>query len=85
MSRYNLCEILPVEDEEHHRFFCLLENSSGNVYDFYLFEDDAVKRKEFIENGGGFAGHTPKFMLNKTKPSINVNDEFSKLLDENNP
>jgi len=85
MRENNLYEIFPVEDDENHRFFCLLEKSTNHAYDFFLFEDDAVEQKKFLEQGNGFAGHTPKFMLNKVKVTNNINDEFSKLLEENNP
>ena len=82
MARIELYKIFPVEDDEGHHFFCLFEVKTNQVLDFFLFKDDAVNRKEFIERGGAFVGFTPKFMLNMVEVPNNTNEEFFKLLEE---
>ena len=82
MARLELYEVVEVQDEENNKFFCLFERDTEHVYGFYLFEDEAFDKKKFLEEGGAFSGHTPKFMLEPAPEKRNINEEFSKLLEE---
>lgn len=82
MSKIELYEIYEVEDEENNKFFCLYEKNTEQVHSFYLFEDEAREKKNFFESGGGFVGHTPRFLLREVQTKKNVNEEFSRLMEE---
>lgn len=72
----NLYKIVILEHEKDF-YYCLYETQTELAYDFYLFEEEAVKQGEFLSNGGAFHGFTPKFMLNKVvfpKKSSHVNN-----------
>jgi hypothetical protein len=51
------------------------EESTGQVVAEFFFEDDASEYCTFLENGGGFSGFTPAFILRKME--IDMNDAFS--------
>lgn len=60
---------------------CLLwnvyEKETQQVIETFLFEDDAVEFMENLENGKGFNGFTPSFMIRKTRNHSDINDAFS--------
>ena len=50
----------------------VFEESTNSVVAEFFFEDDAREYATFLDNGGGFAGFTPRFILTKVpKPDIN--------------
>lgn len=50
----------------------VFEESTSQVVAEFFFEDDAQEYATFLDNGGGFAGFTPRFILTKVpKPDIN--------------
>lgn len=59
---------------------CLLwhvhEAITDQVIQSFFFEEDAQKYCEFLENGGGFTGFTPSFVIKKTHLG-NINDAFA--------
>ena len=53
----------------------MLFRSSEQVVAEFFFEEDAMHLCQFLEKGGGFAGFTPSFMLQKV-PVTNINENF---------
>lgn len=80
MSKY---VVHTIQDDEGDFFFCVYEEISENVIDFFYFQEDASKCAKFMSNGGAFDGFTPKFMLKPipTKPS-EINQKFDALIKE---
>lgn len=78
MSKYT---VHTIQDDEGDFFFCVYENQSENVIDFYYFQEDALECSTFMNNGGAFDGFTPKFML-KAMPTApkEINNKFNKLV-----
>ena len=57
----------------------LIEATTSQVINTFYFEDDALEAAIFYDNGGGFAGFTPSFMLQSVISSVtNVNEEFTR-------
>lgn len=54
----------------------VFEEATSQVVADFWFEDDAQEFCEFLENGGGFSGFTPSFILRKTNIG-NINDAFA--------
>lgn len=52
------------------------EVATEQIVGEFWFEDDAAEFASFLENGGGFAGFTPSFILKKTQLG-NINDAFA--------
>jgi hypothetical protein len=50
-------------------------NSQQFVAEFF-FEEDAQELCDFLSRGGGFAGFTPSFILQKV-PVKNINENFT--------
>jgi len=71
----------PVSFEDEY-FFCVYENATNQVIDFFYFEEDAQKEVESLIKGKGFDGFTPAFMLNEIpKDSTKkINNLFKKVL-----
>ena len=58
----------------------VFETETERVVETHFFEEDAVARAKFMENGGAFSGFTPSFMLNSVLiPSKSVNDTFKRM------
>jgi hypothetical protein len=74
----DLYTIYPVT-YENETFFCVYENRTEQVYDFFFFDEDAQKCKTFLEKGGAFEGFTPGFMLRKAEVKEDINNRFSEL------
>lgn len=64
---------------ESENFYCVYENASQMVYDFFMFSDDAHACKKKLETGIGFDGFTPEFMLRKVKAKDDINTKFQEL------
>jgi len=50
-------------DDDNGTFYCVFEEQTQQVYDFFYFEEDAVSCISFLNSGGAFDGFTPNFML----------------------
>jgi len=72
MTMYKYYPEMSIDDE---LLWKVLEVSSDQIVAEFFFEEDALKMCEFYDKGGGFAGFTPSFMLQKMK--INTNDAFA--------
>jgi hypothetical protein len=58
----------------------LYEVATDKVINTFYFEEEALEYAVFYNDGGGFAGFTPNFMLQSvTQPVTNVNDEFTRV------
>lgn len=58
----------------------LYEVATDRVINTFYFEEDALEYAMFYNDGGGFDGFTPNFMLQSvTQPITNVNDEFTRV------
>lgn len=64
---------------ENEKFYCVYENASQLVYDFFVFEEDANSCKTKLESGIGFEGFTPEFMLKKISVKDDINNKFQEL------
>ena len=58
------------------------ENVSEHVIDVCYFEEDAIEYAEFLENGGGFDGFTPGFILTPVALPDDINQKFNNLFHE---
>lgn len=58
----------------------LFERETGQVIEYFFFEDDARDTARFMNGGGAFAGWTPNFMLQEVAAPRDINLEFSELL-----
>lgn len=58
------------------------ENASEHVIDTCYFEDDALEYAEFLEQGGGFNGFTPSFILTPVALPDDINQKFSDMFHE---
>jgi hypothetical protein len=55
------------------------ETATAQVIERFYFEDEAMDMASFYNDGGGFAGFTPSFMLQSVTQSVtNVNEEFTR-------
>ena len=70
----NLYRYYPEFNDNDELLWLVYENGSQQIVAEFFFEEDAVELCEFLESGGGFAGFTPKFILQKV--SIDMNEAF---------
>lgn len=75
MEKYTIHSV-NYDNTEYH---CVYELATEQIYDFFLFEDDAIKCKMFLDSGGAFDGFTPAFMLRKVVSATDINTQFSEL------
>lgn len=68
----------PEFDEYDCLEWCVYENDTHQVISSFIFEEDAVEFMYKLENGHGFDGFTPSFMIRKTNiPIKDINEAFS--------
>jgi hypothetical protein len=65
----------PVTDGDDF-FWSVEETETRQIIETFLFEEDATEYMHFLENGGGFAGWTPSFMLTKIIAE-DINESFA--------
>jgi hypothetical protein len=75
MEKYTIHEV----DYESTTFYCVYEHATEQVYDYFLFENEAKTCKRFLDLGGSFDGFTPSFMLKKIVVSADINTKFTEL------
>ena len=67
----------PVQDGEDF-LWVVHETATDQTMDTFFFEDDAIEFMEELENGIGFDGFTPTFILRKATPPVkDINAAFS--------
>jgi len=66
----------PEFDDSDNLVWLVYEETSAQVMAEFWFEEDAEKLCNFLDDGGGFAGFTPSFMLKKVS-SMNINEAFT--------
>lgn len=79
MSEYY---VLPVETEEKDFIWCVMETSTEQLIDAFLFKDDALEYANFLGRGGAFDGWTPSFILQEVASSRDMNQEFSAFVSD---
>ena len=67
----------PEFDKNDYLLWHVYEKQTQQVIDSFLFEEDAADLAEDMENGMGFAGFTPSFMVRKVSASKDINEAFS--------
>ena len=72
MKHYDYYHVFDSDDQLYWRVY---EKASEQVVAEFFFEEDAMHLCQFLEKGGGFAGFTPSFMLQKV-PVTNINENF---------
>lgn len=55
----------------------VFEEYSSQIVGEFFFEEDAAELCNFLENGGGFSGFTPSFMLRKSLLNTDINEAFA--------
>ena len=75
MEKYTIHEV----EHEGILFYCVYENASEQVVDFYVSRDDAVNQKKFLDDDGAFSGFTPSFILKKVTTPEEINTKFEEL------
>ena len=69
-----LYKYYPEIDDNDELLWIVHENTSDQIVAQLFFEEDAAELCKFLEKGGGFAGFTPSFILQRTPiPYINQN------------
>lgn len=76
MNNYS---VYPV-NEDGDFYWEVFENSTESTVDRFFFEEDARDFAKFLENGGGFAGWTPTFILQEVAAPKNLNQEFADFI-----
>lgn len=66
----------PEFNDSEELLWLVYENTSDQIVAEFFFEEDAADLCVFLERGGGFAGFTPSFILQKV-PNVNINENFS--------
>lgn len=64
-------------DENDYLIWYVHENLTNQIVGKFLFEDDAEDYRRFLDHGGGFAGFTPSFILNRVNLAADINEAFS--------
>ena len=62
-------------DSDDNLVWCVYEKASDQIVAQFFFEEDAAELCKFLEGGGGFAGFTPSFILQRV-PTIDINQNF---------
>lgn len=58
------------------------EVNTEHVIDRFYFEEDAARCAAFMENGGGFDGWTPSFILRQVEIDKNINLKFNLMFED---
>ncbi len=69
----------PKMTEEEDLVWRVFEEDTKQVIASFLFEEDCIDLMEWLENGGGFAGWTPAFMLVQAAVHEDVNTAFTAI------
>ena len=66
----------PKFDQDDCLVWHVFESATQQVVGSFFFEDDARDCCHFLENGGGFFGFTPSFVIKKTHLT-DINESFA--------
>lgn len=77
MEKYSIHKV----DHSGEEFYCIYENATNQVIDFFAFIEDATETVKNMKNGNGFDGFTPAFMLNSVLPknAVDINKRFKEI------
>lgn len=80
MTRRNKHEVVAIAalDNDFDFVWSVKERETNQIINTFMFMDDAKEYCQFLENGGGFNGFTPAFMLNSIKTKDNLNESFDR-------
>lgn len=70
-----LYDYYPEFNDNDELLWLVYEQTSDQVVAEFFFEEDAAELCKFLENGGGFAGFTPSFILQRV-PVQDINQNF---------
>ena len=71
----NLYKYYPEFNDSEELLWIVHEITSDQIVAEFFFEEDASELCKFLEKGGGFAGFTPSFILQRV-PTLNINQNF---------
>jgi hypothetical protein len=72
MSKY---KYYPEFNDNEELLWLVYEEASDQVVAEFFFEEDAQELCKFLSKGGGFAGFTPSFILQRV-PVQDINQNF---------
>lgn len=77
MEKYSIHKVVHSGEE----FYCIYENATNQVIDFFAFIEDASETVKRMSKGKGFDGFTPAFMLNSsfTHQTVDINSKFKEI------
>ena len=71
----NLYRYYPEFNDNEELLWIVHEITSDQIVAHFFFEEDAEELCRFLEKGGGFAGFTPPFILQRV-PTLDINQDF---------
>ena len=71
----NLYRYYPEFNDNEELLWIVHEITSDQSVAEFFFEEDAAELCKFLEKGGGFAGFTPTFILQRV-PTLDINQDF---------
>jgi len=71
----NLYSYYPEFNDNDELLWMVYEQTSDQIVAQFFFEEDAEELCKFLEKGGGFAGFTPNFILQRV-PVQDINQNF---------
>jgi hypothetical protein len=71
----NLYNYYPEFNDNDELLWMVYEQTSDQIVAQFFFEEDAEELCKFLEKGGGFAGFTPNFILQRV-PVQDINQNF---------
>ena len=71
----NLYRYYPEFNDNEELLWIVHEITSDQIVAQFFFEEDAEELCKFLEKGGGFAGFTPSFILQRV-PTLDINQNF---------
>lgn len=77
MTNYEIIAL----NEDDNFIWGVKERQTDQIIDTFVFMDDAEDYLDFLEEGGGFDGFTPSFILNAVKVPESLDDTFSRKFD----
>jgi hypothetical protein len=77
MEKYSIHKVVHSGEE----FYCIYENATNQVLDFFAFVEDATETVKSMSKGKGFDGFTPAFMLNSAvhQKVVDINKKFKEI------
>lgn len=78
MTNYS---VSPVMTDDNDFVWCVIEEPTDQIIMVFEFEEDASDYCSFLNDGGGFDGFTPTFILNEVVAPIELdyNQKFEAI------